>query len=141
MLLVRQHKKDKRYGPSPSNDYTEGSGKKGGLFARKPKNYTRDAELATVGATATGTIVEKPQNNHIRPSHDTAYTGSTVASPDPYGVSNKYGNTTNQTGVAAAPAAAVAAGHTHNHGFTGPAPHGVGPLHNYAGTSTTTANY
>lgn len=134
MLLVRHHKKEKRYGPSPSNDYTAGSGKKRGLFARKNKgtDYTRDAELATAGVPAAGVVTEKPVNTHMRPSHETGYTGSTVASPDPYGV-NKY----NSSGAATAQVGGLP---PPNPGFTGPPPHGTGPLHNYAGTTTTT-NY
>lgn len=132
MLLVRQHKKDKRYGPSPANDYTSGKPKRG-LFARKPKHdTTRDAELATVGAAPTVPVVEKHHNNnnnHMRPSHDTAYTGSTVAPADPYGVHNKPGVQST-----------IPTANTTNPGFSGPAPHGVGPLHNYATTGTTT-NY
>ncbi|RMZ82418.1 hypothetical protein DV737_g2119, partial [Chaetothyriales sp. CBS 132003] len=48
-LLVRHHKKEKRYGPGPSNDYTSGSSP---AFWRRNKaaRNTRDAELATAGA-------------------------------------------------------------------------------------------
>jgi hypothetical protein len=47
ILLIRHHKKEKRFGPSPSNNYTSGAGKKGGLFSRKKKTTAveKDAEL------------------------------------------------------------------------------------------------
>jgi len=70
VFLVRHHKKEKRFGPSPSNNYTEGSGKRS-RFGRKEKPV-EDAELGAVGAGV-------PVASTIRPSHDTAYTGSTVA--------------------------------------------------------------
>lgn len=96
-LLVRHHKNEKRYGPSPSNNYTKGSGARG-FFARKPKHDTRDAELATAGATTTAPVastgaLEAEKHHNMRPSHDTAYTGSTVApSPAYNGVASVHDN-------------------------------------------------
>ncbi|KAL2351904.1 hypothetical protein BJ546DRAFT_231027 [Cryomyces antarcticus] len=94
IALVRNHKKEKRYGPSPANNYTSGSGK-ARFWQRKPKTtneaYRNDAELGVVGAGAGGLVADK--HNAIRPSHDTAYTGSTVAAPTnpTYGATgNKY---------------------------------------------------
>ncbi|KXL48821.1 hypothetical protein M433DRAFT_376258 [Acidomyces richmondensis BFW] len=80
VTLVRRHKKEKRYGPSPSNNYTSGYGKRRGLFARKNKNAEKDAEIGAVGAgagAAAGGLTAGRQDT--RPSHDTGYTGSTVA--------------------------------------------------------------
>lgn len=83
VALVRHHKKEKRFGPSPSNGYTSGSGKKKGLFARR-KNRDAEAGLA-------------PAAVDTRPSHDTAYTGTTInngahthdkVEPNPYGYTN-----------------------------------------------------
>jgi len=72
LALARHHRKEKRFGPSPANNYTRGSGVK--FWQRRRKNRpVRDAEMATTGGFAAGT------HNGIRPSHDTAYTGSTVA--------------------------------------------------------------
>lgn len=89
ILLVRHHKKEKRYGPSPANGYTSGSGKKG-FFGRNKNTYTRDAELATTGPATTGAIeTEKHHHNHIRPSGETGYTGSTMATADATNA-NKY---------------------------------------------------
>jgi len=69
-MLVRHHKKEKRYGPGPSNNYTKGTGrvpfwKRGG---RKNKHTTRDAEMATGTTAGAG----------YRPSHETGMTGSTM---------------------------------------------------------------
>jgi len=71
LALGRLHKKEKRFGPSPANGYTRGSGVK--FFSRRKRNRggLRDPEMAA-GALA-------PAGHDVRPSHDTAYTGSTVA--------------------------------------------------------------
>jgi len=81
ILLGKHHKKEKRYGPSPSNNYTRGSGMK--FWQRKNRNSTlRDPEVAAVPATTTTHGGLAPVVAHdTRPSHDTAYTGSTVAAP------------------------------------------------------------
>ena len=77
IVLSRQHKKDKRFGPGPSNNYTSGTAK-GKFWQRKPKVATeKEAELGTAG----GLAAVQPQHD-MRPSHDTAYTGSTVAAPN-----------------------------------------------------------
>lgn len=66
VFLVKHHRKEKRYGPSPSNNYTAGLGK--GKFWKRNKaaKGTRDAEMATAG-NAPGRI-----------SHDTDMTGVTA---------------------------------------------------------------
>lgn len=43
ILLARHHKREKRFGPSPSNGYTYGSRRRGGWFSRK---RNADAEPA-----------------------------------------------------------------------------------------------
>ncbi|KAK4507418.1 hypothetical protein PRZ48_001153 [Zasmidium cellare] len=66
VALVRHHKKEKRYGPSPSNNYTSGYGKRK-FWQRKPKNNTtRDTELGAGGLAAPGP--------DMRPSHETGTT-------------------------------------------------------------------
>ncbi|KAF1962865.1 hypothetical protein CC80DRAFT_434139 [Byssothecium circinans] len=78
--LGRHHKKEKRFGPSPANGYTRGSGVK--FFGRRRgrKGTMRDPEMA--GAVpAAGTSTLAPGAHDYRPSHDTAYTGSTVTAP------------------------------------------------------------
>lgn len=62
--MVRSHKRDKRFGPGPSNNYTSGTGRRP-FWSRKHKvNTTRDANLTGAGA--------------VRPSHETGMTGSTI---------------------------------------------------------------
>jgi hypothetical protein len=81
VLLHRHHKKEKRFGPGPRNNYTAGSGTK--FWQRRGrKNHTvRDAEMAGTAVPATGhhtTGTLAPGATDYRPSHDTAYTGSTA---------------------------------------------------------------
>ena len=85
MLLARHHKKEKRFGPSPSNNYTKGTGrrafwKRGG---RKTNvQTTRDAEMATGTVPVAG----------YRPSHETGMTGSTMhGTHAPVATEPKYG--------------------------------------------------
>ena len=81
MALSRSHKREKRYGPGPSNNYTSGSGK------RKPwqrkKKGRQDAELGAVGAGAfTNGHHDKYDNRAsditgtTAPFTDTSYGGS-----------------------------------------------------------------
>lgn len=74
VALVRHHKREKRYGPSPANNYTSGFGRRS--FWRRNKRNTRDAELATAGVH---------DKHGIRPSHDTGYTGNTEIPQSGYG--------------------------------------------------------
>ncbi|KAM0720302.1 hypothetical protein Q7P37_004438 [Cladosporium fusiforme] len=77
LVLVRSHKKEKRYGPSPANNYTSGPAKRN-FWNRK--KATDDTELGATGAAAGagGLAAGHPDT---RPSHETGYTGSTVAAP------------------------------------------------------------
>ena len=69
VALVRHHKKEKRYGPGPKNNYTSGFGKKK-FWQRKPKNTTtRDAEMA---GGAGGLAV--PAHHDNRASYETGTT-------------------------------------------------------------------
>jgi hypothetical protein len=85
VLLVRHHKKEKRYGPSSANNYTSGAGRTPFWRRHKKVHNTMDAEMATA---ATGAV---------RPSHDTGYTGTTMNGPnamaDPKYGQVEYGDT------------------------------------------------
>jgi len=72
VLMVRHHKKEKKYGPSPANNYTSGSGRR--PFWRRNRRTNRDMEVAgAVGAS--------------RPSAETGTTlGNNAYAPEP-----KYG--------------------------------------------------
>ncbi|KAI4197502.1 MAG: hypothetical protein LQ350_005879 [Teloschistes chrysophthalmus] len=56
VLLSRQHKREKRYGPGPSNGYTSGSGKKQPFWKRNrgPKTTHEAAEMGTFGTNGVG---------------------------------------------------------------------------------------
>ncbi|KAF2005148.1 hypothetical protein P154DRAFT_518693 [Amniculicola lignicola CBS 123094] len=106
LCLGRHHQKEKRFGPSPRNNYTRGSG--GKFWQRKNKNHgLRDPEMA--GAVpATGTLAPGVHHHDgVRPSHDTAYTGSTVGGTGVYDNHHKPlagGYHTAPTGTYATPA-------------------------------------
>ncbi|EME48691.1 hypothetical protein DOTSEDRAFT_67657 [Dothistroma septosporum NZE10] len=115
VALVRHHKKEKRYGPSPSNNYTSGFGKKK-FWQRKPKDTTiRDTELGAGGLAAPGP--------DMRPSHETGLTGSTV------------GNTGTFDKTVHEPAGA------HTGYYTQPQGAGVNPYGYDARTTGTATNY
>nr|POE46978.1 hypothetical protein CFP56_00310 [Quercus suber] len=124
VLLVRSHKKEKRFGPSPSNNYTSGYGKKRSLFSRnkKDKNLEKDNELGMTGAAvgAGGLAAGHPDT---RPSHETGYTGSTVA-----------GTTANDKLDSGVPPTHS----THGGYYTQPQGTGVNPYGYGADTNTTT---
>lgn len=90
VMLRRNHKKEKRYGPGPSNNYTSGSGKKTPFWKRN-KKPTHDTELGAGGAGALITE-EKHRHNDNRTSHETGVTGTTAGSPGATygGPTNKY---------------------------------------------------
>lgn len=80
VALTRNHKKEKAYGPGPSNNYTSGYGKRRGMFGRKKKNTVeKDAELGATGTAVGAGGLAAGAHHDTRPSHDTAYTGSTMA--------------------------------------------------------------
>ena len=92
LALIRHHKKEKAFGPSPNNGYTAGSPRRK-FWQRKPKN--RDTEFAA----------EKPD---ALPAHQTpadfrtSYaTDTTAVGHEP--VYNKYGNTNMTGGVGGIP--------------------------------------
>ncbi|KAF2717793.1 hypothetical protein K431DRAFT_254693 [Polychaeton citri CBS 116435] len=79
VALVRHHKKEKRFGPSPSNNYTSGYGK---FWSRKnKKTAAKDVEMTGAGAGVNGV--------DTRPSHETGYTGTTVGNNDTAGPYDK----------------------------------------------------
>lgn len=87
IMLVRHHKKEKRYGPSPSNNYTSGYGKKFG-FGRKKKAAPmadKDAEAGIPPGSAGGA----PQATNGHTTHSGYYTAPTgTATQNPYGYQN-----------------------------------------------------
>ena len=82
LVLMKHHKKEKRFGPSPSNDYTSGSTRRRGMFARKPKTVAPTDDYAEKGVIGTDPN-PLPVGHTIRPSHDTAYSGNTAVGANP----------------------------------------------------------
>jgi len=78
LFINKHHKKEKRYGPGPSNGYTKGSGIKFWQRNQRRNRGLRDPEVAATPVAAGGLAAP---GHDVRPSHDTAYTGSTVAAP------------------------------------------------------------
>jgi len=87
VFLGRHHQKEKRFGPSPTNNYTKGSGNRWFKRNRGPKTtnaaYNKDAELGAVGAGGlAGSAIHHDQHNDalkaphddFRPSHETGTT-------------------------------------------------------------------
>jgi len=115
--LGRRHQKDKRYGPSPANNYTSGTGKakKGGFFKRRGARagHDRTAKDAEIGTIPAGGVAATNGHHHAggRDSYNTATTDSYVG--------NKYENNQYANETAGVPTA----GGYH----TGPAGTGVNP--------------
>ena len=110
IALARSHKREKRYGPSPANNYTSGSGSRK-IWQRKPwqrKNKgTRDIEL---GTTAAGAL---PNDQYDIRASDV--TGTTAPVTD-----NTYGGTNTKYGTNEPTLPAQHAGYTpHTTGVTG----------------------
>jgi len=93
LWLGRHHQKEKRFGPSPKNNYTTGSGNKWFRRKRGPKTtnaaYQKDAELGAVGAVgAVGAGgLAAGHHNDFRPSYET---GTTVGGPTGTFTDHKY---------------------------------------------------
>lgn len=81
VVLVRHRKKEQRYGPSPANDYTSGSGRKPGFFAslRGKGSGHPDADLMN------NKLPEHASPSDIRDSYTTEQTRvGGVGSYNPY---------------------------------------------------------
>ncbi|KZF19532.1 hypothetical protein L228DRAFT_271327 [Xylona heveae TC161] len=81
LALRKHHQKDKRFGPSPANNYTGGAGRKPFFRRRRGPKTTRDA-YGNGAAAELGTINSDKPHADMRPSAETGYTGSTMAAPD-----------------------------------------------------------
>ncbi|KAL1615964.1 hypothetical protein SLS56_011612 [Neofusicoccum ribis] len=99
--FTRRAQKEKRYGPSPANNYTSGSGKKAPFWKRNRRGTVNngDSELGAYGAGAPAASAVGGPNVDTRPSGETAYTGSTVGpnhtTYEPYKADAGYGAQTN----------------------------------------------
>ncbi|QDS73803.1 hypothetical protein FKW77_005931 [Venturia effusa] len=80
LWLARHHRREKRYGPSPKNNYTSGTSAGGSWFKRRRatkanKHASPDAEL---GAGAGLPAHHVQHADAVRTSHETGYTGTTA---------------------------------------------------------------
>ncbi|EGO61193.1 hypothetical protein NEUTE1DRAFT_120227 [Neurospora tetrasperma FGSC 2508] len=92
LVLVRHRKKEKRYGPSPANDYTSGSGRKPGFFAslRGKGSGHPDADLMN------NKLPEHTSPSDVRDSYTTEQTrvgGVAPGNTGAYGSYNPYNET------------------------------------------------
>jgi len=149
-FMARHHQKEKRYGPGPNNDYTSGSGRRGGLFSfrrnksRKVKTTrdaeARDAELAAAGAGTGGYEKHHHNANGLNGTTGTAGTHNTVPATT-YEAPNTY----EPTNTYAAPAGIRPSHDTAYSGATQTENYGYGAgAHNpykYDNNATTGTNY
>lgn len=94
IVLSRARKREKRYGPSPANNYTSGYGKQRFWQRKNNKNKTNKHEDEELGAVGAGALVAEEKHrtrnnrNSERISDDTAMTGTTAPVADGYGGPN-----------------------------------------------------
>ena len=125
IVLSRARKREKRYGPSPANNYTSGSGKQRFWQKKNNKNKTHtheDAELGALGGAGALVAEEKHHNrnnrNSGRISDDTAMTGTTAPVTD-----NSYGGPNNK--YTQEPTLPTQAHPVHNDGYSDQQTYGV----------------
>ena len=98
IVLSRARKREKRYGPSPANNYTSGYGKRRFWQRKNNKNKSQKHEDAELGAVGAGALIAEEKHHHRnnhndgRISDDTAMTGTTAPVADSAygGPNNKY---------------------------------------------------
>ncbi|KAF4463230.1 membrane-associating domain-containing [Fusarium albosuccineum] len=87
VALARHHRKEKRFGPSPANNYTSGYGKKGGFFGRL---FRRKTAATEAGHDLPEHTHPDQLNDDFRQSHATERTAvNNYAEDTAY---NKYDN-------------------------------------------------
>lgn len=107
VAVARHAQKEKKYGPSPANNYTSGSGNK--FWKRKQKPSNKDAEMSDYPTTGTAVTADRPSYDTgttlgqqadpytiNKPMDHAGYqTGPTNASVNPYGYDNTRGTASN----------------------------------------------
>ncbi|KAI1182491.1 hypothetical protein F5B17DRAFT_420134 [Nemania serpens] len=73
VVLVRQRRKEHRFGPSPANNYTSGYGKRGGFFGRFRRRKGSEEE-----AINPNLLPEHTHPEQVRPSYNTDGTNGTA---------------------------------------------------------------
>ncbi|KAI1391020.1 uncharacterized protein F4822DRAFT_395217 [Hypoxylon trugodes] len=102
VVLVRQRRKEQRFGPSPANNYTSGYAKRRGLFGLFRRKQTADT-------TDPNVLPEHTHPDQMRPSYNTE---TTAVGPEPTTYS-KYG----YDGQTAYPETGTATAHTQPAGY------------------------
>lgn len=96
VVLVRHHRKEKRFGPGPRNDYTSGSGSRGGFLGRFRRNkMVSEKHHDDSSGLPEHTHPEQLHNNNnnigvARQSYGTDATNTTAATHDARGASADY---------------------------------------------------
>lgn len=73
LALVRHHRKEKRFGPGPANNYTSGSGKGAGFFGRFRRGGTKRSQMPA-DESGLPTHTQPDQLNYGRESYATETT-------------------------------------------------------------------
>ena len=121
VLLTRAHKREKRFGPSPSNNYTSGYGKQRFWQRKNNKNkHNKGMQDAELGAMGAGALAAEDHHHHDRNSN---ITGDTA-------VGDGYGGPNTKYATAAEPAHS-----SHNTGYGQPTT-GYASTTNYEPQST-----
>jgi len=89
ILLARAHKREKRYGPGPSNDYTSGYGKQRFWQRKNRKNKNKGMQDAELGAVGAGALVAEDKHHHDH-TRNSNITGDTAVTDGYGGANNKY---------------------------------------------------
>lgn len=94
--LARNHSRENKFGPSPKNNYTTGSGSGSKWFKRSRGAKTTTGDRYAKDAEAQGALGVPPTT--VRPSQETGYTGTTAGHADGYArdsyAGDKYNNAT-----------------------------------------------
>ena len=89
ILLARAHKREKRYGPGPSNDYTSGYGKQRFWQRKNAKTKNKGMQDAELGAVGVGALAAEDKHHHDH-TRNSNITGDTAVADGYGGANNKY---------------------------------------------------
>lgn len=87
IVLSRARKREKRYGPSPANNYTSGYGKKRFWQKKNNKNKTAKHEDEELGVVGAGALVAE-EKHRTRDNHNSERISDDTAVADGYGGPN-----------------------------------------------------
>jgi len=85
--LARNHQREKKFGPSPKNNYTAGSGSK---WFKRRRGHKTSHDAYAKDAEAQGALGVPPAA--VRPSQETGYTGTTAGHTTDAYAHDKYNN-------------------------------------------------